>query len=332
MNAPESGPVPVRRAVVDIGTNSVKLLVGDVGDGGVNPVLELSRQTRLGRDFYPRRRLHPGPVAETAAAVAEFCRQARATGAAAVRAFATSAAREAVNPETLLEAVRAAAGLEVEILTGDQEARWSFAGVMSDPRLRDVTALVLDVGGGSTEVTLGRRDRIRCHCSLPLGAVRLLHELAPPDPPTPTDLERAEQRVRAFLDTELAPRLQPRLAEFPPDTVELVGTGGTATVLAMMAQGWTRFERERVDGYTLRRCAVAEWLERLWSLPLARRRQIPGLPPERADVILTGVLIYEAVMARFGFPALRVSTRGLRYAALLEWPADCGVAKRELSV
>lgn len=328
MNAPDSGPAPVRRAVVDIGTNSVKLLVGDVSGGGVTPVLERSRQTRLGRDFYPQRRLHPEPVAETAAAVAEFCRQARTAGAGAVRAFATSAAREALNPETLLQAVRAAAGLEVEILTGEQEARWSFTGVMSDPRLREVTALVLDVGGGSTEATLGRRDAICCHRSLPLGAVRLLHELEPSDPPASADLEPAEQRVRAFLDVELAPLLQPRLAEFPPDTLKLVGTGGTATVLAMMAQGLTRFERERVDGHTLRRGEVAEWLERLWSQPLARRRQLPGLPPERADVILTGVLIYAAVMARFGFATLRVSTRGLRYAALLEWPGDPGSDNR----
>ncbi len=322
MAVPEAGPFPVRRAVVEIGTNSVKLLVGDVRGGEVEPVLELSRQTRLGRGFYPHRQLQPGPVNETAAAVAAFCRRARDAGATAVRALATSAAREALNPERLLEAVRAAAGLEVEIITGELEARWGFAGVTSDPRWRDHALLLLDVGGGSTEFTLGRGGDLRFHGSLPLGAVRLLEELAPPDPPGPAGLARARRRVGEFLESQLAGELRPRLAAFAPGTVSLTGIGGTATVLVMMARGLTRFERTAVDGYRLRRDDLTGWLERLWALPLARRRQIPGLPPERADVILTGVLIYDAVMSCFGFAVLGVSTRGLRHAALVEWPGS----------
>lgn len=324
-SCPADAPAPVRRAVVDLGTNSVKLLVGEVSGEQVVPVLELSRQTRLGRDFYPHRRLQPGPVAETAAAVADFHRRARELGAGTVRVIATSAAREAVNPEDLRRAVRAASGLEIEILTGDQEARWGFAGVTSDPHLHDQPLLLLDVGGGSTEFSLGRRRDLRFHHSLALGAVRLWSELAPADPPAAADLARGQRRVREQLEAELAPALRPRLAEWARDAVGLVGTGGTATVLAMMTQGLARFERERVDGCLLSRCQVAEWLERLWSLPLARRRQIPGLPPERADVILTGVLIYDTVMATFGFATLRVTTRSLRYAALTDWPGVAGV-------
>lgn len=322
MLGPEDGPTPVRRAVVEIGTNSVKLLVGDVRGAEVVPVLELSRQTRLGRGFYPHRRLQPGPVNETAATVAAFGRRAREAGATAVRALATSAAREALNPERLLEAVRAAAGLEVEIIPGEQEARWGFVGVTSDPRWRDQPLLLLDVGGGSTEFTLGRAGDLRFHRSLPLGAVRLLEELAPPDPPGLAALARARRRVGEFLESHLAADLRPRLAAFAPGPVPLTGIGGTATVLAMMARGLTRFERTAVDGCQLRRDDLSGWLERLWALPLAERRQIPGLPPERADVILTGVLIFDAVMSRFGFDILGVSTRGLRHAALAEWPGS----------
>lgn len=317
---PAAAPVPVRRAVVDIGTNSVKLLVGDVAAAQVTPVFEASRQTRLGREFYPHRVLQPGPVAETAAAVADFHRQARELGATAVRVVATSAAREAVNADDLRQAVRAAAGLEIEVLSGEQEARWGFTGVTTDPGLALQPILLLDVGGGSTEFSLGRRRDLRFHQSLALGAVRLLSELAPADPPAAAGLARGQRRVREQLETDLAPALCPRLAEFAGDAVWLVGTGGTATILAMMAQGLTGFVRERVDGFQLARCAVVEWLERLWSLPLARRRQIPGLPPERADVILTGVLIYDTVMATFGFEMLHVTTRSLRYAALTDWP------------
>lgn len=321
---PADPPAPVRRAVVDLGTNSVKLLLGEVTGAQVVPVLELSRQTRLGRDFYPHRRLQPGPVAETATAVADFHRRARELGAAAVRVIATSAAREAVNADDLRRAVRAASGLDLEILTGDQEARWGFAGVTTDPRLADQPLLLLDVGGGSTECSLGRGGDLRFHQSLALGAVRLLSELAPADPPAAADLARGQRRVREQLEAELAPTLRPRLREWAGDAVWLVGTGGTATVLAMMTQGLARFERALVEGCTLSRGQVAEWLERLWSLPLARRRQIPGLPPERADVMLTGVLIYDTVMATFGFAALRVTTRSLRYAALTDWPGAAG--------
>lgn len=309
---------------MDLGTNSVKLLLGEVTGAQVVPVLELSRQTRLGRDFYPHRRLQPGPVTETAAVVADFHRRARELGAVAVRVIATSAAREAVNADDLRRAVQAASGLDLEILTGDQEARWGFAGVTTDPRLADQPLLLLDVGGGSTECSLGRRRDLRFHQSLALGAVRLLSELAPADPPAAADLARGQRRVREQLEAELAPALRPRLMVLGGDAVRLVGTGGTATVLAMMTQGLVRFERTQVEGCTLSRGQVAEWLERLWSLPLARRRQIPGLPPERADVMLTGVLIYDTVMATFGLATLRVTTRSLRYAALTDWPEAAG--------
>lgn len=318
------GSPPRRRAVIELGTNSVKLLVGDVAGEQVAPVFEASRQTRLGRGFYPHLQLQPGPVAETAAAAAAFQQQAREHGAEVVRALATSAAREATNADDLRQAVRTVTGLELEILTGEQEARWGFEGVSTDPRLADQPILLVDAGGGSTEFTLGRRRDLRFHQSLRLGAVRLLEELAPADPPQPADLLRAQRRVRDQLEAELAPALRPRLVACGAAGVRLIGTGGTATILALMAQGLTRFERGRVDGFSLSRGQVAEWLQRLWTLPLARRRQLPGLPPERADVILTGVLIYEAVMAAFGLSQLQVTTRSLRYAALVHWPTASG--------
>ncbi len=321
---PADAPAPVRRAVLELGTNSVKLLVGDVAGEQVTPVFEASRQTRLGRGFYPHLRLQPGPVAETAAAAAEFLQRVRDLGATAVRVVATSAAREATNADDLRRAVRAATGLDLEVLSGEQEARRGFAGVTTDPHLAHEPLLLVDVGGGSTEFTLGRGRDLRFHQSLRLGAVHLLSELAPADPPAAADLARGQRRLREQLEAELAPALRPHRTAFAGGGVRLVATGGTATVLAMMSQGLTRFARARVDGFSLARHEVAEWLERLWSLPLARRRQLPGLPPERADVILTGVLIYDTVMATFGFATLRVTTRSLRYAALTDWTGAAG--------
>ena len=125
---------------------------------------------------------------------------------------------------------------------------------------------------------------------------------------------------------DVAPRRgATHLGGFPADGVRLVGTGGTASILGAMALELTRFDREALDGQVLTRGDVAERLEQLWSWPVERRRQLPGLPPERADVILTGVLIYDAVMAAFGFPALRITARSLRYAALVDWPAAAPV-------
>jgi exopolyphosphatase/guanosine-5'-triphosphate,3'-diphosphate pyrophosphatase len=296
-------------------------------------VLERSRQTRLGRGFYQDHRLRPGPIAETVAAVTAFLGLAREHGAVSIRAVATSAAREAVNTADLLATVHTATGLRVEVIPGDTEARWAFEGVMSDARLHDNPVLLLDVGGGSTELILGLRHEVRYRHSHRLGVVRLLEQLAPADPPTPADLARGRQAVMGFLEREVVPGLRQdplsipgepdRLGGFPAGSVRLVGTGGTASLLGAVALKLARFDREALDGHVLTRGEVAERLEQLWSWPAEERRQLPGLPPERTDVILTGVLIYDCVMAVFGFPTLRITARSLRYAALVDWP-DAG--------
>jgi len=315
---PEAAPSGVgaaRRAVVDIGTNSVKLLVADVHGSAVMPVLESSEQTRLGQAFYRTHRLTPAAINRTAVAVARFAAQARALGAHDVRVIATSAARDARNPDDLRAAVRQGCGLELAVISGEQEAEWAFRGVTSDSRLGGRLLLILDVGGGSTEVVLGHNSPPAFRQSYPLGAVRLLESVAPGEPPTVTDRARCEESVRSFLRDQVGPPLRAALAAFAAPA-ELVGTGGTASVLGAMELGLIRFDRERLESLRLERARVQHWLAHLWQLPLAERRRIPGLPPERADVILTGVAIYAGLMECFDFPALRISTRGLRFAAL----------------
>lgn len=315
-SSPSAKPSSVRRAVLDVGTNSVKLLVADIVPPTVQPVLERSIQTRLGRGLAATGRLDPAAVAETVRVIVRLHAEARQLGAAGVRVVATSAAREARNTGDLLAAVRAATGLDVEVLSGDQEARWGFAGVTTDPVLRDQSILLLDVGGGSTEFALGRAGDLRFHASYPLGAVRWLERLPPSDPPLPSELERGRQELAQTVRTLVVPALQPHLAGVGQGPLQLVGTGGTASVLAAMALQLATFDRTAIDGRVLRAAEVTARLEQLWSLPLSRRRALPGLPPERADVMLMGTLIYEGVMAVLGFASLRITTRGLRYAAL----------------
>jgi exopolyphosphatase/guanosine-5'-triphosphate,3'-diphosphate pyrophosphatase len=164
----------VRRAVVDIGTNSVKLLVADVTGRTVHPASETSRQTRLGQGFYPNHRLQPGNISLTAQAVADFARTARELGAVSIRVIATSAAREAGNAADLVDAIHGQSGLRVEVISGEREAEWAFLGVTSDPSLARVPLLILDVGGGSTEIILGEGDRIILRESFRIGTVRML--------------------------------------------------------------------------------------------------------------------------------------------------------------
>jgi exopolyphosphatase/guanosine-5'-triphosphate,3'-diphosphate pyrophosphatase len=316
---------PVRRAVIDVGTNSVKLLVADVAGRRVEPVWEGSKQTRLGSGFYRTHQLQPEPVARTAAAVASFAATAREWKAVFTRVIATSAARDALNPGLLVSAIEHESGLKVEIISGDQEAEWVFRGVATDPQFAFQPLMLLDVGGGSTEFIVGQGEHKHFQASFPLGTVRLMEELPHNDPPQPAELAACRQWLREFLSTRVRPLLEPAMRRETSvnqagEGIRLVGTGGTTSILARMEAGLEQFDRQRMEGVRLSRERVRWHANHLWSLPLARRQETVGLPKNRADVILTGVAICEAVLEAFDFSELRVSTRGLRYAAVMEQP------------
>ncbi len=305
-----------RRAVIDIGTNSVKLLVADVSPDAVEPVWEGSEQTRLGRGFYEDHRLRPEAIADTAKAVAEFVQTARGQGATALRIIATSAARDATNAADLLNAVSSSTGQLVEVISGEQEAEWAFQGVLTGASLSRQPVLILDVGGGSTEFILGDAGRSVFRDSFQLGTVRLLEATRLADPPTPTEFAATRAQLRRFLDREVRPQLAPHFASIHREDLALVGTGGTTSILARLELELPDYDRARIEAAQFTAQRLRWHVEHLWSLPLAERRQLPGLPAKRADVILFGAAIYEAVMESFGFATLRVSTRGLRFAAV----------------
>jgi exopolyphosphatase/guanosine-5'-triphosphate,3'-diphosphate pyrophosphatase len=308
----------VRRAVIDVGTNSIKLLVAEVSGHEVRPVWEGSRQTRLGQGFYETHQLQPEPIARTAQAVTEFVQKARAQQAVSIRVIATSAAREAVNGPELTSAIEQSCGLPVEIISGEQEADLAFKGVTTDPALAREPLLLLDVGGGSTEFILGQGERTHFRQSFPLGTVRLMEKLPHSDPPKPGELAGCRQWLKGYLQEEVRPKLGPALSREGGAGVNFVGTGGTASILARMEAGLQDYERERMEATRLSGERLHWHLEHLWSLPLAKRKKVVGLPPNRADVILTGLAIYAGIMDEFGFSELRISTRGLRFAAVME--------------
>jgi len=311
---------PTRRAVIDVGTNSIKLLIGEVADGVARPIDERSDQTRLGAGFYENRELQPVPIARTASAVARFVAMARDAEAESIRIIATSAARDARNAEDLTQAIQRAAGLRVEIISGEQEAEWVFCGVTSDPALHGRSLLILDVGGGSTEFIVGGHEHHSFRHSFPIGSVRLLEQLRPGDPPSLADLAGCRQWLHDFLSREIGPSLDKILDGDARQNVTLVGTGGTTTILARMERKLERFDRASIEGTKLSRQQILEYMVHLWSVSLANRKKMVGLPANRADVIIMGVAIYEAVMQHFNLPELYVSTRGLRFGALLDTP------------
>jgi exopolyphosphatase/guanosine-5'-triphosphate,3'-diphosphate pyrophosphatase len=308
---------PARRAVIDVGTNSVKLLVAEVSGREVQPVWEESKQTRLGRGFYETHRLQPEAIDATGKAVAQFSETARKYQASPVRVIATSAARDAVNGGELSSAIEKASGLKMEIISGEQEADWVFQGVTTDPSLAHEPLLLLDIGGGSSEFILGEGEQKYFSRSFPLGTVRLLEMNPPSDPPKNEELMRCRAWIRDFLQKEVKPVL--KLNEFDErKSIRLVGTGGTTSILGRMEAKLETYDRAKIEATRLSLERMHWHVEHLWSLPLEERKHIVGLPPNRADVILMGVAIYEAVMETFGFRQLRISTRGLRFAAVMD--------------
>jgi exopolyphosphatase/guanosine-5'-triphosphate,3'-diphosphate pyrophosphatase len=307
----------VRRAVIDVGTNSIKLLVADVRGRDVQPVHEESRQTRLGKGFYETQRLQPETIARTAEAVVEFAKTAREKNSNSIRVIATSAARDAVNPQDLTSAIERASGLKTEIISGAREAEWAFQGVTAGAELSKHPVLLLDVGGGSTEFILGHGKEKSFAHSFPLGTVRLMEKFPHDDPSTRGEFTKCRDWLKNFMHDEVRPQLEPALKNESGE-IHLVGTGGTTSILARMENKLDRFDREKIERTVLSFDQIVAYRKNLWKLPLAERKEIIGLPKLRADVILTGVLIYEIVMEEFNFDELRVSTRGLRFAAVMD--------------
>ena len=194
---------------------------------------------------------------------------------------------------------------------------WAFQGVATDAELAQHPLLLLDVGGGSTEFILGHGKEKSFAHSFPLGTVRLMEKFPHSDPPTRSEFTNCRDWLKDFLHHEVRPQLGPALKNLARESW-LVGTGGTTSILARLEKKLDRFDREKIERTVLTLEQVKAHRKNLWKLPLAERKEVPGLPKLRADVILTGVLIYEAVMEEFGFKEVHISTRGLRFAAVMD--------------
>lgn len=306
------------RAVVDIGTNSVKLLIATVDGTEIDPLDQQSVQTRLGRGLYETRRLSTEAIAATAKVLADYRARADSRRASSFRVLATSAARDAENGHELAAAIRAASGAELEIISGDREAALVYAGVRSQSDRSGQTVLAVDVGGGSTEFILGDDEAPLFSASYQLGTVRMLSRMQLGNPPGGAALEECLTNLRRLLATEVAPRLGPAMSQLSQAPLEVIGPGGTTTFLARIHHATDEFDRQRFEATRFSVADLRSLTGRLWNMNQSERENLPGLPANRADVILLGTAIYLAVLEQFNVPHLRVCTRGLRFGLLLE--------------
>jgi len=308
-----------RLAAIDIGSNSVRLLVAEVLRGGAYRILDEEREpTRLGRSVGAEGVLDDASIEATVAALRSFRQIAAGYQVTALRTIATCAVREARNGPEFCRRVREEIGLDVEVISGEREARLAFTSVQHAFDLTGKNVVVADIGGGSTEIVFATGNLIEAIYSTPLGAVRLTERFGLGEAAEPVDVERG--RVR--LEGEVAEVLKKRTARplFAPHF--LVGCGGTFTTLADLMMAAKRQGELPVAGYRVSQAEVRHLLDRLVKMPVRERRALPGMMPDRADIIVAGLTIVAALMKRYRVNTLMVHTRGVRDGLLREMIDD----------
>jgi len=298
----------MRVATIDIGTNTVLLLVAERGaDGVLRAVEERATITRLGEGVDRTKRLAPAAIERTRACLEEYAGVVRGAGASRVAVVGTSAMRDAGGGEEVRACVRDALTVEARVVSGEEEARLTFRGALSGlPMDAPGRVAVFDIGGGSTEVVIGRPGSppsLAFAESFDVGSVRLTERHVTHDPPTPQERDVITRAAReAFA----------RVPAVPGVGVP-IGIAGTVTTLAAVSLALVPYDGARIHGHVMSRSELVTALERLGRLDVASRRNVAGIEPKRADVIVAGGLIALALVDHWGANAVRVSDRGVRW-------------------
>ena len=299
MSARATAGVPGRVAGIDCGTNSIRLLIADLHEGGLTDVVREMRVVRLGQGVDRTGRLAPVALDRTRVALAEYAGLIRAHRADRVRMVATSATRDAANRDEFVAMVQAELGVEPEVITGHEEAELSFTGAASV--LTNVTGplLVADIGGGSTELVRGGDGALRAH-SMDVGCVRMTERHLRDDPPTAEQIAATVRDLRAAIAAARAD------VPLDPD-VTFVGVAGTVTTIAAIALGLDRYDADRIHGSTITAAQVDEVTDRLLHMTRAERAALPVMHPGRVDVIGGGALVLRTLVEEIGVDAVIAS-------------------------
>jgi exopolyphosphatase/guanosine-5'-triphosphate,3'-diphosphate pyrophosphatase len=289
----------VRVAAVDLGTNTTRMLVADVEHGLVEEVVRREAITRLGESVDRRRILLPTAIARVRNVLVDYRREAESLDAERVLAVGTSAVRDADNGEAFLGEIEWSYGFTTRKLDGGEEAELMLRGVASD-RTLGLGTLVVDIGGGSTELVTANGRRIAWAVSTEAGSVRLTERFLATDPPTLAELESCAAHVRSLL---------PIL-----DVTSIIGVAGTVTSAATISLG----EPRSVHRHRLSRASVEDSLRQMASLTLAEREQVPGLDPRRAPVIVAGLVVLREILVRYALEEIEVSERDVLHGVALD--------------
>ncbi len=297
----------MRVGVVDLGTNSTRLLVADVDDGTVR---ELDRRlviTRLGEGVDQRRKLLPTALARVRNVLVDYRRAAEGLGAERTLTLATSAVRDAENGEAFLGEIEWSYGFETRLLTGEEEALLTFRGVTAGRPIEERT-LVVDVGGGSTELVLGGPDGIDFHVSFDLGCVRLTERFLANDPPAEEEIRACRDFVRGVLEERVSDGVRPARA---------IGVAGTVTTLAALHLGLAGYDPARIHGHRMPAAWIEAELARLAARTVAELRTEPAIEPDRAPVLVGGIVAVTETLAFFGLEELEASERDILHGGAL---------------
>lgn len=286
-------------AVIDIGTNSIRLLIASLKKGKIHVIHKAVNTTRIGEGVHQRRMLDKKAMDRTLQGLKAFKAQAEEYGVDCFFCFATSALRDSENREIFIERVQRETGLKIDILSGDEEAEMGFLGAAG--AVEEMTG-VLDIGGGSMEAIIGRKGNILKAESINIGSVRVIEQIPLGDPVDGAQIRRMREWVRRNMEREWTPDQFSKVKGW-------VGIGGTITSLAAMHMGLIRYSSSSIQGCILTKEAILCILKRLVGLSLDERKRVPGLQPQRADIIIPGTLICHEWMEWIGVQEIQVSDR-----------------------
>jgi exopolyphosphatase/guanosine-5'-triphosphate,3'-diphosphate pyrophosphatase len=299
----------VRVAVIDIGTNSTRLLISDVEGANAEQVERRTTVTNMGRGVDHTNLICADAVEDVCRVIADYIARYEEMGAERVMAIATSAVREAANGEAFIAELRERFDLDTRLLTGEEEAHLTYLGATAH-RAEGEPTLVFDIGGGSTELIVGTGMHVGFHTSLQAGTIRQSERHLTSDPPDPHELEDLASEVRNLIDGAVAE--QPAAAP-----TRAIAVAGTPTSLAAVDQALEPYDPGRVHAYRLGMRKIQRMLSKLSSLPLAERLRVPGLHPGRAPTIVAGSVILVQVMRAFGLEEIEVSELDILHGSAL---------------
>jgi exopolyphosphatase/guanosine-5'-triphosphate,3'-diphosphate pyrophosphatase len=285
------------KAAIDIGTNSIRLLIVKIKERDIIPVYRAIKSVRIGRTVDSRRIINEDAIQKAAEVVAGFGKLSASHGCKEVYAVATSAVRDAENKDKLLQKILKLGGPKVRVISGDKEAQLTFLGAIWGEA--DQSVFVTDIGGGSTELVTGQNGRITFSCSIDIGAVRLKERFLTADPIDPIEYENMKKHIESTL-------YEPLLCIKSISPLKSLAVSGTVTNLAAIDLGLSVYDPDKVEGHILYRSRTADIQKRFLETPVAKRRIIPGLQPERADIIPAGTQILLSIMEFLGLDSIIV--------------------------